>query len=129
MKGVILDTHAFLWFVFDDPRLSDQAASVIADHAVEKSISIASLWEIVIKHQLGRLGLGMDVPTFLEQHVSGRTLGVVPIELEHLVAYGELPLHHRDPFDRILVAQAKTLGLPVLTSDPTFSSYGIKTIW
>ncbi|MBI5491217.1 MAG: type II toxin-antitoxin system VapC family toxin [Deltaproteobacteria bacterium] len=71
----------------------------------------------------------MDIPTFLERHVSDRTLGVVPIGLEHLVACDDLPLHHKDPFDRMIAAQAKSLGLPVATSDPTFPSYGIKTIW
>ena len=125
----LLDTHAFLWFVFDDPRLSSDAAELIADDAVEKHVSIAGLWEIVIKAQLGRLGLGTDVPTFLERHVARRKLGVVPLELEHLVVYGRLPLHHKDPFDRILIAQAEALGLPVVTSDPAFAAYRIKTVW
>ncbi|MBI5489327.1 MAG: type II toxin-antitoxin system VapC family toxin [Deltaproteobacteria bacterium] len=129
MKAVLLDTHAFLWFVFDDPRLSKRAASVIADADTEKSISIASLWEIAIKHQLGRLGLGTNVGEFLEQHVARRLLEVVPIEVEHLVAYGDLPLLHKDPFDRILVAQAKTLDLPVVTSDAAIAAYGIRAIW
>ncbi|MBI5499590.1 MAG: type II toxin-antitoxin system VapC family toxin [Deltaproteobacteria bacterium] len=129
MKAVLLDTHAFLWFVFDDPRLSARAASVIEDAGIEKCISVAGLWEIVIKHQLGRLGLGMDVTAFLEEHVARRRLEIVPIELEHLVAYGGLPLLHRDPFDRILVAQARALDLPVVSSDPAFAAYGIPVIW
>ena len=129
MTRVLVDTHAFLWFVFDDPRLSNAAAEVLSDQGVRKLISIASLWEITVKVQLGKLGLGMSLEAFLAELVVGRELDVVPIELEHLLVYGELPLLHRDPFDRLLVAQSKALDVPVLTADPSFAQYGVKVSW
>lgn len=129
MSRVLLDTHAFLWFVFDDPRLSARAGEVFEDADVEKLLSIASVWEIVIKAQLGKLGLGMSLETFVRDLIEGRELTMLQIELGQLLTYGGLPLHHRDPFDRLLVAQASTLGAPVLTADPRFAPYGIPTIW
>ncbi len=129
MTRVLVDTHAFLWFVFDDDRLSAAASSVLADRSVTKLVSIASLWEIVIKNQIGRLDLGMGVSTFVEDHVVGRILEVVPVEIDHLVEYGRLPLHHRDPFDRLMAAQARILGTPVVTSDRSFAAYGVETVW
>lgn len=129
MTRVLLDTHAFLWFVFDDPRLSRKAGKVISDPGLEKLIGISTLWEIVIKSQLGRLGLGTDVESFFRDNVQGRTVEVVSLEIEHLVAYDRLPLLHRDPFDRVLVAQALSLGVPVVTSDRVFSRYGVRRIW
>lgn len=129
LSRVLLDTHAFLWFVFDDPRLSGRAAEVLEDESVEKVLSIASVWEIVIKVQIGKLGLGMPLERFVRDFVEGRTLTLLRIDLEHLLAYGALPLHHRDPFDRLLVAQATALGLPVVTTDPNFAPYGVTVIW
>jgi PIN domain nuclease of toxin-antitoxin system len=129
LNGVLLDTHAFLWFVFEDPRLSNRAGDVVEDPRIEKLLSIASVWEIVIKVQIGKLGLGMPLEQFVRDHIVGRTLVVLEIEMEHLLAYGALPLHHRDPFDRLLVAQAQTLNLPVVTTDPSFTRYGVRAIW
>ena len=129
MSRVLVDTHALLWFVFDDARLSARAAGVLSDRSVAKLVSVVGLWEIVIKNQIGRLDLGMDVSAFLDEHVARRLLEVVPVEIEHLVGYGALPLHHRDPFDRLMAAQARILGTPVVTSDPSFGAYGVETIW
>jgi PIN domain nuclease of toxin-antitoxin system len=129
MRRLLLDTHAFLWFVFDDPRLTPAAAAVIEDPDVEKLLSIVSVWEIAIKEQIGRLSLGMPFPRFLEEHVVGTQLSLVPVELSHLLEYSALPLHHRDPFDRLLVSQALAEGIGVLTSDPSFAMYGVSTSW
>ncbi len=129
MSRVLVDTHALLWFVFDDARLSAMAAGVLSDRSVAKLVSVVGLWEIVIKNQIGRLDLGMDVSTFLAEHVAGRILDIVPVQIDHLVEYGALPLHHRDPFDRLIAAQARVLGTPVVTSDPIFGAYGVETIW
>ena len=129
MSQVLLDTHAFLWFVFDDPRISDRAARLLADTRTGKILSIASLWEIAIKLQLKKLSLGMRLDVFCDRFVRGAQLEVLDIELHHLLAYEKLPLHHRDPFDRLLVAQAQALGVPRVTSDAAFRSYAVKTVW
>ncbi len=129
MKRVLLDTHAFLWFVFDDQRLSKSAQAVILDPKVEKILSIGSLWEIVIKTQLEKLRLGMSIEDFVEDHIVGRILTLLPIEPPQLLTYFELPLHHRDPFDRLLVAQALTLDLPIVTGDLKFKAYGVNIVW
>ena len=129
MKAILLDTHAFLWFLFDDSRLSEHVAALIEDTQVEKWLSKASLWEIAIKHQIGKLSLGMDLESFFEQHVEKVELRLLDMELVHLLAYGNLPLHHRDPFDRMLVAQASTLGIPLVTVDAAFAAYNIETVW
>lgn len=129
MRPLLLDTHAYLWFVFDDPRLSDRAATAIADPGVEPILSIASVWEIAIKRQLGKLDLGMDLSTFLRQYVEQRRVTVLSVDLPHLVAYDRLPLLHRDPFDRLLVAQAKVLGTPIVTIDQNFRGYDLELVW
>jgi PIN domain nuclease of toxin-antitoxin system len=126
---VLLDTHALLWFVFDDPRISPTAAEMIADGSVTKYLSVISLWEIVIKSQLGRLRLGMPIQGFFSQYISGSDLSLVDIELSHLLAYDALPLIHGDPFDRILLAQAKVLSQPILSADPMMARYGIDVLW
>jgi PIN domain nuclease of toxin-antitoxin system len=125
---LLLDTHAFLWFVFDDPRLSPRAAESI-ESASSVALSVASLWEIAIKVQLGKLELGMGLPAFFAEHVERTELEIVPLELSHLLEYASLPLHHRDPFDRLIVAQARVLATPVASADPNLRTYGIPIIW
>ena len=129
MRPVLLDTHAFLWFVFDDPRLSSRAAEIIEDPANRKLLSMASLWEIVIKAQIGKLSLGMETGEFLGRFVRDRQVEIVPVLLEHLVEYGRLELHHRDPFDRLLIAQARIVGAPIVTADRNFACYDVTAIW
>ncbi len=129
MTPLLLDTHAYLWFVFDDPRLSEPAATAIADPEIEPVLSVASLWEITIKRQLGKLDLGMEFSRFLRLYVEQRRVTVLPLELAHLREYDQLPLLHRDPFDRLLVAQAKVLGSRIVTVDPSFRSYDLEVIW
>ena len=125
---LLLDTHAFLWFLLDDPRLSPTAAERI-ESAAGVALSVASLWEIAIKVQLGKLELGMGLAAFLAEHVEKTELELVPVELSHLLEYGALPLHHRDPFDRLILSQARVLGLPVASGDPAFGAYGVEIVW
>lgn len=129
MTPLFLDTHAYLWFVFDDPRLSERAAAAISDPGNEPVLSVASLWEITIKRQLGKLDLGMALSTFLRRYVEQRRVRVLDVELAHLAAYDQLPLLHRDPFDRLLVAQAKVLGTRIVTGDPNFQRYDVDVVW
>ena len=129
MSRILLDSHAFLWFLFDDPRLSRPADEVIADPETQKMISIGTLWEITIKCQIGKLELGYPLETFFERFVAQIDLEVVAIEMAHLVAYYRLPLHHRDPFDRLLVAQAQSLNVPIVTADEQIGRYGVAVVW
>jgi PIN domain nuclease of toxin-antitoxin system len=129
VSRILLDTHALLWFVFDDPRLSSRAAATIEDARVDKILSVASLWEIVIKSQVGKLCLGMALSDFFERHVTRRELELIDIHLRHLMEYDALPLVHRDPFDRLLVAQARVMSTPILSADSALAQYDIEVVW
>lgn len=125
----LLDTHTLLWFVSGDTRLSADARAIMDDPENDVLVSIASLWEVVIKVGVGKLELDMPVEQFVVDQVSRNQFTVLPIELSHLVTVSTLPLHHRDPFDRLLAAQALSEGVPVVGTDPTFDAYDVQTIW
>ena len=129
MTRLLLDTHAFLWFAFDDRRLSETAAAAIEDPAFVKILSIASLWEISIKVSLGKLELGTTVERFFAKEVEGREIELLGITTAHLIRLAALPFHHRDPFDRLIIAQAAVEGLPIASGDPHFAPYGIPITW
>ena len=122
---VLVDTQALLWFEAGDRRLSSIARSTISDSDNIKSVSMASLWEIAIKLSIGKLELDVSFDDILA--LSGyRHLA---IESAHLRTVQNLPLHHRDPFDRLIIAQGMHLELPIVSSDEQFDSYGVKRIW
>lgn len=126
---ILLDTHAFLWWAVDDPRLGAKAAEHIRDPDNAVLLSAASGWEIATKHRLGKLPqaktIVRDLPGVLER---GR-IETLPITLAHALAAGSLGGRHRDPFDRMLIAQSRSESIPVVTSDSVFRSYRVKTIW
>ena len=126
---LLLDTHAFLWWVFDDPRLSTAARNLIATPDAEILFSTVSAWEIAIKARTGRLDLPADVPGFVADQIRQNRLQVLPIALDHALRVHTLPDHHRDPFDRLLVAQAQVEGIPLLSRDPRIAAYGIEIRW
>jgi PIN domain nuclease of toxin-antitoxin system len=126
---VLLDTHAFLWFVLADPRLGPTASAMIADIANEVFVSPASYWEIAIKVSLGKYALTVPFEQFWRKGINANGLQVLPIEVPHAGAVSSLPFHHRDPFDRMLVAQALVEGIPLLSDDATLDAYGIRRIW
>jgi len=126
---VLLDTHTFLWWIADSPRLSARAREVIRDSNNELLFSAASGWEIAIKAQLGRLQLPDNLEQFIVEQLSLNTILVLPIQLRHALHVYTLPQHHRDPFDRMLVAQSQVENLPILTTDPHIAQYEVKTIW
>ena len=126
---LLLDTHAFLWWVFDDPRLSSAARDLIADPAAEILFSAVSGWEIAIKARTGRLDLPADVPGFVHEQVRRNRLLVLPVELRHALRVHALPDHHRDPFDRLLVAQAQVEAVPLLSRDPLVAAYDVVLRW
>ena len=126
---VLLDTHTFLWWIADSPRLSARAREVIRDSNNELVFSAASGWEIAIKAQLGRLQLPDDLEQFIVDQLSLNTILILPIQLRHALHVYTLPQHHRDPFDRMLVAQSQVENLPISTTDPQIAQYEVKTIW
>ncbi len=125
---VLLDTHAFLWFVDGDRRLSAAARTALERDDAEPCLSVASVWEMAIKSSRGRLSLsGPFEAYFAEKTAAG--LRTLAIDLQHVVAVEQLPFHHADPFDRLLIAQALTERIPVITRDRVFRKYGVDVIW
>lgn len=126
---VLLDTHAFLWWVRDDGRLSGKARDALSDAGNELLFSVVSGWEIAIKAQLGQLRASEDVGAYLSGQLSINSMQVLPVYLSHAVRAADLPNHHRDPFDRLLVAQALVEDLPLVSVDPEISRYPVEVIW
>jgi PIN domain nuclease of toxin-antitoxin system len=126
---LLLDTHAFLWWVFDDPKVSPAARDLIADPAAEILFSVVNAWEIVIKARAGRLDLPADAPGFVADQVRRNAFRVLPVELRHALQVHRLPDHHKDPFDRLLVAQAQVEAVPVVSCDPLVATYEVETRW
>jgi PIN domain nuclease of toxin-antitoxin system len=122
---LLLDTHVFLWFIMGSPLLSAEARALIEDERNRKFISVASLWEIAIKSSIGKLSLSAPFDQLIPQQLSSNGFELLPIELTHLATLTTLPFHHRDPFDRLLIAQAVAEKMRVVSSDSAFDSYTI----
>ena len=129
MMRVLLDTNSFLWFISGSNRLSIDAQRFIADLDNQLVLSLASLWEIAIKISIGKLELLQPFDQLIPQQLKENDIHVMPIELSHLTKILGLPFHHRDPFDRLIIAQALTEGLSVISPDIVFSKYSVKLIW
>jgi PIN domain nuclease of toxin-antitoxin system len=127
--NILLDTHAFLWFVEDSPRLSEPARVMIESSDSQPFISMASLWEIAIKISLGKLQLKQPYEIFIPEHLTVNGIGVLNLSLEHVAAIATLPFHHRDPFDRSIAVQAQIENMPLISADPAFDLYSVKRIW
>jgi PIN domain nuclease of toxin-antitoxin system len=126
---LLLDTHAFLWWVTDDDRLTDRAAEAIADGANDVYLSAASAWEIAIKAGLGRVRLPDDAWAFTPDQLERNAFQALPVHVAHAVAVIALPDLHRDPFDRMLVAQAISEDLTIVTGDQEIARYPAPVIW
>jgi PIN domain nuclease of toxin-antitoxin system len=129
MSDILLDTHAFLWFVWDDPLLSPAARQPIEDPANRKWGSIATCWEIAIKTGLRMLHLGEPSASFLPRELATDHFELLGIRLAHATLVETLPMHHKDPFDRLLVAQALIDGIPLVRADAIFDRYGVNRLW
>jgi PIN domain nuclease of toxin-antitoxin system len=125
----LLDTHALLWMADGSERLSERAGNALLDEKNELVLSLASWWEIAIKIGLGKLELRSNWAADLKREMQRNGIGWLPLLPEHCERLPDLPLHHRDPFDRLLIAQALCENLTVVTSDPHFSAYDITVIW
>jgi PIN domain nuclease of toxin-antitoxin system len=126
---LLLDTHSFLWFLLDDPQLSAAARVLIEDPTNDVEISPASYWEIAIKIRLGKYALPEPYQVFIEREIADNDFRVLPIEPKHTAVLTTLPLHHRDPFDRLIVAQAMVEGLSLVSADPQLDAYPIHRLW
>ncbi len=126
---LLLDTHALLWFVSGSDRLSVQARSVIEDPANTRLFSAASAWEIAIKVSIGKLSLTVPYPQLIPGQLRANAVDYLPVSPEHLRALISLPFHHRDPFDRLLVAQALVEGASLVSADSTLDAYAVPRIW
>ena len=126
---LLLDTHTLLWFLTNDASLSVRARQAIEDPANAKQVSAASLWEVAIKSGLGKLNLPAPYDEVFPRQLELNGFELVPITPAHCITLVALPLHHRDPFDRILVAQAKTEGLTLVTDDGKLRAYNVPLLW
>jgi len=126
---VLLDTHAFLWAITADERLSAAARRVYLDGASQLLLSVASLWEIAVKVQIGKLLLPKPADGYLLDQLSRNAIQTLPVLASHALGLFRLPLLHRDPFDRLLVAQSQVENLPVVSADPQIRQYAVETIW
>lgn len=128
---ILLDTHTFIWWDTDKKagRLSSKAFEVISDPANTLVVSLATIWEIQIKVQLGKLTLATSLADILKQQQQINGIELFAVNVAHILTLDTLPHHHRDPFDRILVAQAKVENIPLVSKDAVFSQYPITIIW
>ena len=126
---LLLDTHTLIWYVNRDARLSPAAKALIDDLANEQIVSVVSLWEITIKHSLGKLTIALPLANLLALSSGQNPFHLLPIEPAHLLALAQLPFHHNDPFDRLLAAQALAENLPIVSIDAALDAYGVQRLW
>jgi len=126
---ILLDTHAFLWFNTDDPKLSPNAKSLIEDPGNHKLLSVAVGFEIAIKSSLGKLTLAEPIDFFLERPLAKNDWSLLGIEVAHLATLSKMEFHHRDPFDRLLVAQSFIEDIPLISTDEILDAYDITRQW
>lgn len=128
---LLLDTHSFLWFITSDSKLSDHAHGLISDRRNDILISPASYWEVAIKVSLKKYPLAVSFEKFIAEGIAGNNFGILPVEVRHPVALARLPFppDHKDPFDRLIVAQAIVEEIPVVSIDPKLDAYPIERLW
>lgn len=126
---LLLDTHAFLWFVLNSPQLSPRALDLIQNATHDVLVSPASYWEIAIKVSLGKYEVPGNFQDWMEHQLRVNNLGILPISIAHVAAVIRLPFYHRDPFDRLLCAQVLVEGIPIVSVDGVFDSYGVDRQW
>jgi PIN domain nuclease of toxin-antitoxin system len=126
---LLLDTHAFLWWILDDDSLGRKARKAIADEHNQCFLSIASCWEMAIKKSLGNLEIPEPVDGFIAEQVAANRFSILPIDLRHVSHVSRLAFHHRDPFDRLLAAQAAEEGMSIASANAIFQEYGIERVW
>jgi PIN domain nuclease of toxin-antitoxin system len=125
----LLDTHTLLWIVHNDPKLSSKAKSLYLDSNNEILFSAVGIWELAIKISLNKLSIEEPLGYFVQNHIIGNDIKILDIEIKHILLLENLLFHHRDPFDRMLIAQAMIDKIPIITSDRMFDGYNVQRIW
>ena len=125
----LLDTHTLLWWILDEPALTRTARATIAETSNTMVVSAASAWEVAIKFSLGKLPRAVDLVSNFSREVEHEGFQLLPISVEHGIRAGLLPGPHKDPFDRMLIAQSQAEGAPIISSDVIFESYGVRRLW
>ena len=125
----LLDTNALLWFLNNDKKLSHRARQLIESSSHESFLSIVSLWEIAIKTRLGKLDLGEPFEQMFPEQLHLNHIEILDITVDSLIKLTTLPFHHRDPFDRLIIAQGLVEELPIISVDTVFDAYGIDREW
>jgi PIN domain nuclease of toxin-antitoxin system len=126
---LLLDTHAWLWFVLGDASLSAPARAAIEAAENEKLVSPASFWEVAIKVSLGKYVLPQSYESFIQQAIHGQGFAILPVLPSHTALLCSMPFHHRDPFDRLLVAQALAQSITIVSADRMLDAYGVNRVW
>jgi len=127
--NLLFDTHAFLWFISGDKRMSETSKAAVLDTKNHLFFSAASYWEICIKQSLGKLGLIAGWQNVFDTELATNDIKWLAVEKSHCQGIVHLPMTHRDPFDRLLISQAQTEGMALLTADETIKKYSVKTLW
>ena len=128
MKKFLLDTHALIWFLEGDIQLSSTAKTLILDTNNQLFVSVASLWEMAIKMSIGKLTLTNSIEQIIAR-LPLEFIELLPIEVPHILAIQKLPFHHKDPFDRLLIAQTEAEALTIISNETLFDQYAVKGIW
>ncbi len=128
MKQFLLDTHALIWFLEGDSQLSTSAKNIILDTDNELFVSVASLWEMAIKISIGKLTLNQPLEQVI-QRLPSQYITILPIEIPHVLSIKTLPFYHKDPFDRILIAQSLTENFSIISIETIFDQYSVKREW
>jgi PIN domain nuclease of toxin-antitoxin system len=123
----LLDTHSFIWFVTGNSRITNKVRSQIENN--ENLLSIASVWEIAIKFSIGKLNLGISIQELVDEQIINNGIELLSITTEHLAVVSNLTLHHRDPFDRLIIAQSMVEQIPIVGLDKIFDSYSVRRLW
>jgi PIN domain nuclease of toxin-antitoxin system len=126
---MLLDTHAFIWFIEGNESLSDRARSVIEDENNTVFLSMASVWEMAIKVSLGKLILSEPFDALIPSQLATNDIALLDINLSHTMQVATLPFYHRDPFDRLIASQALAEDIPLISKDAIFDSYGVNRLW
>lgn len=127
--NLLLDTHTFLWWVKDSSNLSHNARSLLEDTDNVLYLSIASIWEIAIKLSLNKLEIELPLHEFISKQLNSNDIQELSIQRHHVMKVVEFPFHHRDPFDRLIIAQALIDSMPIVGKDEIFDAYGVKRLW
>ena len=125
----LIDTHALIWFILDNPKLSRKAKDMIEDKTNKRFVSTVCVWEIAIKMSIGKLNMGGTFEQLFPEQLTINDMQLLPITTDHLYRIIDLPFHHRDPFDRLMIAQSIVESIPIISRDSAFDAYPIERLW